>query len=103
MHITANEPIAQKVRVVMLNGTDVTTLTTEADTKEGWVKLLLMGGDGRILLDNQSNPLTLQVYGRVVIGFHSAYVCHTCGQGFEFAHDWVQHIAAPHVVNDVRI
>jgi hypothetical protein len=103
MHITANEPIAQQVRVVLLNGTDVTALTTEVDTKEGWVKLLLMGANGRILLDSGSNPITLQVHGRVVVGFHSVYVCPSCGLGFEFARDWVRHIAAPHFVADERI
>ncbi|NJN53999.1 MAG: hypothetical protein HC804_04105 [Anaerolineae bacterium] len=92
MHITAEQPIAAYVRVVLLNGMDVTALTMEADTVQGWVKMLVVGVDGDPLSDHKGNVMTLQVYGRVVVGMKQMYPCTFCHAVFGSPGTWAQHI-----------
>lgn len=92
MHITIHDTIAPEIRTVLLNGIDVTPLAVELDTAEGWVKMLVAGVDGRILTDSADNPLTLQVYGRVVIGLRQQYHCSFCLAVLASPGTWAQHI-----------
>lgn len=92
MHITLQDALAPQVRTVLLNGVDVTSLTVEVDTTEGWVNVLVMGVDGRVLTDGLGKPLTLQVYGRVTFGIHQPYPCSFCLAVFDSPSVWAAHI-----------
>lgn len=92
MHIHAEDAIAIQVRTVLLNGMDVTTLTAEVDTDEGWVNMLVMGPDGRIITDSHGLPLTLQVHGRVVVGMRRIFACDFCHAVFDAPGAWAAHI-----------
>lgn len=79
MRIAADHPRADTA-IILLNGVDVSAICLEADSREGWVKLALMGMDGRPLVDESGNCVTLVAQGRVVVGFRRLYRCHHSGR-----------------------
>lgn len=94
MRITADHPKSDTA-MILLNGVDVSTICLEADSKEGWVKLALIGLDGRPLPDENGNVVTLVAYGRVVVGFRKLYRCHHSGRVLADAASFATWLATP--------
>lgn len=98
MRVDYKHPAASKIKIY-LNNQDVTQLTVEADSNDGWVDMVIRDVRDKVILDEiTKRPVLVRVYGHVAIKIDMQWRCLRCGWTFDNAADWAHHLITPHIV-----
>ena len=100
MRVDYKHPAVHKIKVY-LNNQDVTALSVEADSDDGWVDMVVLDANRAVILDAiTKKPVLVRVYGQVAIRIDLQWRCLHCGCTFSNAADWANHLITPHVVEN---
>lgn len=100
MRVDYKHPAVSKIKVY-LNNQDVTALSVEADSDDGWVDMVVLDANRAVILDEVTKqPVLVRVYGRVSIRIDLQWQCRHCGCTFGNAADWANHLITPHIVRN---